>query len=174
MRTWLITDTHLGHSNLVARGIRPANYEEKIWRGLDNCVKGDDLLVHLGDVAFGPYDDQINRRFTERKCLKWLLIGNHDSRSMEWYLKRGWGVAAEVILLKQFGELIALSHRPLPYVEGKAWYTLNIHGHCHTGVPDYAALGDENGSHHRLIALELDGYQPLGLQWLVMKKRKGR
>jgi calcineurin-like phosphoesterase family protein len=173
VRTWLITDTHFGHTNIRRFCNRPENCEDKIYSGLRDVLQREDLLIHLGDVAWGQVEKAWHANLMLLPGKKWLLKGNHDHRSVSWYLSRGWDAAAEIIMLEEFGELIAFSHYPLPYVAGKAWYTLNIHGHCHLGVPDYAALGDENGSHHRLLALEIDGYRPLHLQSVVEKKRRG-
>ena len=48
---YLITDTHLGHQNMLKSCGRPARFTNLI---LDSCrkmVRSNDMLIHLGDVA---------------------------------------------------------------------------------------------------------------------------
>ena len=49
---YLITDTHLGHQNMLKSCGRPARFTNLI---LDSCrkmVRSNDTLIHLGDVAW--------------------------------------------------------------------------------------------------------------------------
>ena len=49
---YLITDTHLGHQNMLKSCGRPARFTNLI---LDSCrkmVRSNDMLIHLGDVAW--------------------------------------------------------------------------------------------------------------------------
>lgn len=38
VKTWLITDTHFGHKNVITWCNRPANFVEKVERGLEDIT----------------------------------------------------------------------------------------------------------------------------------------
>ena len=50
-KVWLISDTHLGHNNIVDYCGRPLLFADIIWSKLKR-VGPDDTLIHCGDVAF--------------------------------------------------------------------------------------------------------------------------
>jgi calcineurin-like phosphoesterase family protein len=50
MKTYIITDTHFNHKNIIDYCNRPQNFEEIVWKGLEELPK-DCLLIHLGDVC---------------------------------------------------------------------------------------------------------------------------
>lgn len=166
MKIWVISDTHFGHKKLIEYG-RPGDFEKKIIKGL-KVLRGNDLLIHLGDVCIG--NDVIWHRdiIAKLPCRSVLVRGNHDRKTAEWYLAHGWDMVCDSFQMIYRGKNIVFSHCPeMPAYwynrtrfEG---YDLNIHGHlhnnCHRGIVCNEAC--------RLISLELLNYQPIQLDGLL-------
>lgn len=57
---YIITDTHFNHSAMIPYCGRPENFDELIWKGLDQ-LKDDDILIHLGDICIGGGGRSYNR-----------------------------------------------------------------------------------------------------------------
>lgn len=79
LETWFISDTHLGHKNIIKYCSRPFNnlYEmdNVLIENWNNDIKSEDTIRHLGDVSFNPsrYINRLNGKIT-------LIYGNHDKR----------------------------------------------------------------------------------------------
>ena len=131
MNYWITTDTHFEHKAMWERFGREKGYEEKILKGFNQITK-DDILIHLGDIAF-ENEKQWCRLIGNYGHKRWLIKGNHDKRSYAWYLNNGFDFIAESISLNYMGKKIKLSHMPV-IDDG---YDINIHGHFHDIDIDY-------------------------------------
>lgn len=170
MNYWLITDTHLGHNKLVEIGARPSGFEKLITENLDRLIKSEDVLIHLGDVALSQ-ESYWHDILCAYPCKKWLIKGNHDSRSTSWYLNHGWDFVGDFIGLNIFGHDILISHIPRP----DSGFQINIHGHFHDtdhrkNQPEMSAILT---SKHILLALEYNEYKPWNLRTVVEKFQNG-
>ena len=166
MRFWITTDTHLGHDNIARYCNRPNNYNDLILKGLQ-VLKTDDILIHLGDVAFK--DIGWEEKYLELiPCKRWLIRGNHD-KSYTWHLSKGWDWVGESMLLRRFGKLIKFSHKPTPIGEED----IQIHGHFHNNSIEYCEgwLQAIYTSKHKLLILEDIDYKLVELKQLVWEKR---
>lgn len=153
---YLTTDTHFDHNKLIDLGLRQVGDEYLIWEGL-RYVPEKAWLIHLGDVSLGS--DDKNHRDLIAICPayhKILIRGNHDTRSFDWYLKRGWNAVCDGLVLVRYGKTILFSHRPRDLPE---WIDVNIHGHCHLGNDER-----HDDKQHILLALETVGYKPVTLK----------
>lgn len=158
MKIFLITDTHLNHDKLVEFG-RPKDFQDRIKKGL-KYLKDDAVLIHLGDVCIGN-DAENNKFFTDLKCKKILVKGNHDNKSNSWYLSNGWDFVCDSFTMKFHGKRLLFTHIPVPDSED---FDFNIHGHLH-------------GNNHREMvyefpggidmAPEIWGYQPIPLTKVI-------
>ena len=110
MNYWVIADTHFGHEKIKQSNNRPDNFEELILENLKAKIKKDDVLIHLGDFCLKD-DLYWHKRFSEIECKKWLILGNHDHKTMSWYLSNGWDFVCSHFTLKLFGEYILFNHR---------------------------------------------------------------
>jgi calcineurin-like phosphoesterase family protein len=161
MKFWVTTDTHIGHDNIAKYCNRPPDYNERIIGGL-SVLKYDDVLIHLGDVAF--------RNEGERKylgnipCKKWLILGNHD-KSYTFHMNIGWDWVGESMQIRKFGKLIRFSHKPIPIAEED----IQLHGHFHNAPPERweGWLKTILTSRHRLIVLEDLDYRPVTLKSIL-------
>lgn len=167
MNYWIIADTHFGHDKLCELCDRPKNFNDIILDRFAKTIRpiDDSLLIHLGDVCIGN-DAFWNRELTNWFPLvkKWLVLGNHDSKSIKWYLAHGWDFVAHTIGLNIFGKQILFSHKPVK----DNGYDLNIHAHFHNSdhrrhEKELIAIKNQK---QLLIKLEHD-YAPLSLKKLV-------
>jgi len=128
MKYYIIGDTHFGHRELEEYCDRPENFESLIIKNWVKTISKDDLLIHLGDVCLGD-NDYWHRIMNSLPCRsKILCLGNHDSKSMHWYLNHGWNFVCNNFTMSYMNKDIIFSHLPLLYTN----YDLNIHAHCHT------------------------------------------
>ena len=93
---WVTSDTHWGHSN-ICRGTSQWDLRDSksshqstrdfdtieemnqaILNGINNSVKEDDILIHLGDWSFGGIDNIWNFRKQINCASICLAYGNHD------------------------------------------------------------------------------------------------
>ncbi len=166
MNYWLIPDTHFGHDNMIEYCGRPLEFEKLIFANIAKTVKDSDLLIHLGDICFGK-DEYWHTELQKIRCKKWLVKGNHDSKSVAWYLSHGWDFVCNSFTLNLFGSEILFSHRPVR----ENGFAINIHGHFHNSdykryEPDLAEILTEK---HILLALEHNSYLPYNLKTIVEK-----
>lgn len=128
---WILTDTHFGHDKLVKSGYRKEGFEEGILRNLNNKLGDNDVVIHLGDVAFyktaywnARFIDTIKRYHARA----WLIRGNHDHETLGWYLRMGWDFVGDEMTIDLYGKKILLTHEP---VKLRHRFDINIHGHLH-------------------------------------------
>lgn len=168
MNYWIVSDTHFGHDCLVQENIRPKKFEYKILNFLNKHVQKEDVFICLGDVSFKNDEFWHTQLTTVVPCKKWLIIGNHDSRSIPWYIEHGWDNACESMNINIFGKNILFSHKPKPESYG---YDVNIHGHFHDfprdkWEPELVAILNKK---QYLICMETNGYQAETLKNIVKK-----
>lgn len=169
MNYWIITDTHLGHDKMQEFCGRPEGFENEILLSLSK-IPFDNVLIHLGDICIGE-DEAWNKLLLESASCryKWLVRGNHDRKSMAWYLDHGWDFVADSFSMDIFGGVILFSH--IPKVDTGYW--MNIHGHFHNS--DYRRHEPElikiKNQRQILVAMEYNNYQPFNLKTLVEKHR---
>jgi len=159
---WIISDTHFSHKKMKEYCYRPDNFEEITKKSLLNLVKENDVLIHLGDVCIGNDIDN-NNFFKQLKSYNILVLGNHDSKSINWYMKNGWDFVCSRFDIKKFGKKIAFTHRPIITMD--CYNDINIHGHLHNGIhrKDEFILKDYN----KLFSLEKNNYKPILLEDLL-------
>lgn len=156
--TWVITDTHFYHDAMVHLCNRPADFNKQILSACRYVIAPQDLLIHLGDVIFYKYDE-LKLLLDSIPCRKVLTKGNHDKRSLGWYMRNGFDFACETFTLQD----ILFSHKPMPF--DPAHVKLNIHGHLHN--TDHRAKPDWYTERHHLVSLEQTGYKPINLSTIV-------
>ena len=140
--TWVWSDTHFGHRNIIQFQQRPATHEIIMLSEWASRVRDDDTILHLGDVWLrAPWTRwaAIIARMPGRKL---LVLGNHDKAGVARYERAGFEVVDPFVW-----KGIAFTHRPVtPDFPGhpewdvlgartsavgwEDWHT-NIHGHIH-------------------------------------------
>ena len=159
-KIWIITDTHFNHRKLEEYAGRPSDFETRIMNNLKTMVGNNDLLIHLGDFCIGQ-DVYWHTEFHKLPGRKVFVMGNHDQKSVNWYLNHGWYFVCHTFSLWYGGKKILFSHIPQ---EDKGHFDLNVHGHFHntshrSQEPEIQKL--YNPAKHKLLAIENTEYKPV-------------
>lgn len=129
-QTYLTADTHFGHRRLVDWG-RPEDFNEQIVKNWNKTIKATDTILHLGDLTMTSFEET-EKYVRGFNGIKYMILGNHDSRSANWYRKLGFEVLPEIFWKYQdkYGKWRSLlfTHIPVPDLPTD-W--INIHGHLH-------------------------------------------
>ncbi len=157
-KTWVIADTHFGHSNVIKYCNRPFQnkYEmdETIILNWNKRIKEGHDVFFLGDFSFYGKD-----RTTEICNLlngnKKLIKGNHDTHSNKYYVDCGFDQVYDFpIIVENFW---ILSHEP---IELKSDYPFfNIHGHIHNNI-----IYEGKSLTHYCVSVEQTNYKPLDFE----------
>lgn len=141
METWLISDTHFGHKNILnfkkedGENLRSFSsmeeMDEIMVTNWNSVVKPDDKVYHIGDIAFNnfTYIQSIFNRLNGRKV---LIKGNHDNWfKLSQYSQLFYDIRAYHVL-----DNILLAHIPIHPLSLERWRG-QVHGHLHSSsVPD--------------------------------------
>lgn len=158
MRRWIISDTHFGHSIIQKHCRRPSNVDEIIQRNWKQLIKPDDLVIHLGDVAFTFVN--LKELMDSLPGRKILVLGNHDSKSVTAYMQLGFSFVCDALVMSR----VYFTHKPVKIIPADCIY--NIHGHLHNNVP----YGYRAFPHCRLFGLEYEQYKPVQLEKFLHKQ----
>lgn len=157
MDIYIISDSHFGHAKMEEWSLRPPNFNEMLWKGLER-LPAECILIHCGDITIGA-DATTHMRLQKFPFKKWLIRGNHDNHSISWYIKNGWDFVADELVIKMFGGKFLFTHMPEPKRDD---ITKNFHGHLHggksRGFPDFY-----DHEYHIEVTPEVVGYNPVKL-----------
>lgn len=173
-RYWIVTDTHFGHEEMMEYCSRPKDFENIILHNIKKCWQPQDILIHLGDICIGNDKKWLSKLNLFKSISKkiWLIKGNHDSKSVGFYMDRLFDFVGESISINRFGKKILLSHSP----QKDTGYDINIHGHFHNSdhrrhEPELVAIKNDK---QFLVAMEYNSYMPYNLKTIVEKFEKGK
>lgn len=129
MSIFFVSDTHFGHNNIISFCNRPfasvQDMNERMVEGWNKTVRDNDVVYHLGDVAFNNYDC-IERLRGKIK----LVPGNHDLERFKKIAHLFDEILPELSYLKVDPEhRFVLCHYPI-----ESWrreYRYHLHGHSH-------------------------------------------
>lgn len=134
MKTFLISDTHFNHKNILCfkdefeQVIRPFSSVEEMNETMitnwNKVVSPTDKVYHLGDVAMSNFT-KLKEIFDRLNGTKVLIKGNHDNLKLSQYIQ----LFKDVRSYHQLDKFI-LSHIPLHPDTLYRWKA-NIHGHTH-------------------------------------------
>lgn len=162
---FLVSDTHFGHDNIIEYCGRPRNHEQLIVQNWNSIVGNDDVVLHIGDVIFNNQKGSIYAR--QLKGRKFLLRGNHDGHSRDWFADRGFTKldARRLEWLSPEGLLVVFSHEP---IGSHTEWDINIHGHIHNngwyGHHVDQTSGLDLTRDYRNISIEVMDYKPVRLR----------
>lgn len=163
---YLTSDTHYFHDLLVNLGDRPKNFWYEMTEHMA-AIPEDSMLIHCGDICIGQ-DRRAHAEFLSQvKCTKILVRGNHDNKSDNWYLAKGWDFVCESFVKKASGKTIVFTHIPLTEHN----YDLNIHGHFHNNKRFHPNNAEADPSKYFLVAIEENGMRPVKLKTALKKRR---
>jgi calcineurin-like phosphoesterase family protein len=166
MKYAVIGDPQFSHKKLIELG-RPADFEDKIKRNLINAnLELEDVLIVVGDICIGN-DEENNNWFRKNlMCNLWLVRGNHDSKSISWYLNHGWNCVVDRLDLNLFGKRLIFTHEPISEYDIDM---INIHGHLHGG--EHKGYGDWIPDlYHINVAADFTGFAPVFITPKLFKR----
>ena len=173
---FLTSDQHFFHGNIIKYCNRPWNSgkdsdgniivtqkdieemnEEMIMRW-NSVVPNDGIVYHLGDIALGDRN-KIKEILPLLNGKINLIMGNHDTKSVEFYYECGFNrVYDHPILLKDF---FILSHEPISFLNKNSCF-VNIYGHVHDS--DVYKTFSVNSC---CVCVERHDYKPISLEYIV-------
>lgn len=145
MATWLTSDLHLFHKNIIQYCSRPYEDEYKmndaivdVW---NSTVDSEDRVIVVGDLTAGLFDrkEQLAEIITRLKGKKVLVVGNHDHCSKKWYREAGF----DQVLNHLVEDEILFVHKPATELNTKSVRLRDthkpkiiVHGHIHAILPE--------------------------------------
>jgi len=157
--TFVISDTHFGHHNIIQYCQRPfasaEDMDEIMVQRWNEVVKTGDKVYHLGDVYMSRGNGNADRILARLNGTKVLILGNHDNakdQTLQRHFKRIYAYR----FLPDFQ--VTLSHIPVEENSIQRRTILNLHGHTHD-------KGSPRGP-YRCACVELTGYKPVALEEL--------
>ena len=172
---WIISDTHFGHKNLRKYMDRPENVDELMLANIKNApYKAGDVLVHLGDVCVASSSACVDYHARLIHSLPYsvhsvLVRGNHDPKTITWYLNAGWDMVVDEFSVNFLGKKILFSHKPVP--EHKYSFDFNVHGHFHNAMSDSWEPELKYVITEKHILFDPEGlFKPVRLDTLLTKK----
>ena len=187
--TWVVSDTHFGHENIVPFCHRPLDHEQVMiaeWRA---TVPEDATVLHLGDLCYKGnafFKHIVAKELTGARKL--LIRGNHDKGSRSFYRDCGFqevkpfklGISPAFGDLYRVDPIWADSKEPLPphseWVVSFSHYSMDkynwepnhwrIHGHIHNN--GYTRDGFVPFlKNHINLSVEQTKYRPVNLGVLL-------
>ncbi len=132
MRTYVISDTHFNHANIIGYANRPfknvTEMNETIIANWNNTVKPGDEVIHVGDVAFGPHE-AASRIINRLHGYKILIKGNHD-HSLASMMRMGFDEAYGEYRRRVRGKDVLFFHDPELCTTDD--FDIYVHGHTHS------------------------------------------
>lgn len=140
-KTYLISDTHFGHDNIIKYDNRPFKNTEEMDEHMilkwNQTVEPDDTVIHLGDVFWGRNNEERMLSVMSRlNGHKWLVKGNHDIDFIE-IASSFFEVIEPYLELKLFKNLevshhnVILCHYPISVWNKMHKGSYHFHGHTH-------------------------------------------
>lgn len=137
VKTWLISDTHFGHRNIltfktfdgkIERSLRDfKDVDHMDWTMVANwnkVVGPEDKVYHLGDVAICTWN-HLHPILSSLNGRKVLIKGNHDTLKLSQYAQHFYDIRGYHIL-----DGILLAHIPI-HPESLSRWKGQVHGHLH-------------------------------------------
>jgi calcineurin-like phosphoesterase family protein len=179
--TWIISDTHFGHNNIIRFCNRPVYHDELMVVNWFQTVRPEDTVLHLGDVGFGTDAARFlggrlewnPDRARELPGKKYLIKGNHDTKA-DWYYE---GFGFEII--EPFGlwfpdpgvvgtdrmRMARFLHDPLDAKLNSPTFDARrdvfVHGHIHNNGYHPRCPEDID---YRNVSVEVMDYRPVRLR----------
>jgi calcineurin-like phosphoesterase family protein len=177
MSIHFVSDTHWGHANIIRYSSRPYSsvqeMDEALIKNWNDNVKPDDIVWHLGDFAFMPYQSFKKMLWRLNGQIN-VVLGNHDKmivQHREDLLMQGKIKSIQHYReLKVNGQLIVMFHYGLRTWRDNSRGSISLHGHSHGNLKQQGKSVDV-GVDCKEITHE---YRPIHIDEVItyMSKRK--
>lgn len=98
-KTYVVSDTHFGHDNIVGFCHRPPDHESIMMERWAQAVPDDATVLHLGDISYRRtrfFEKMVAPHLTGARKL--LILGNHDTARPSLYRAAGFQLAVPFAL----------------------------------------------------------------------------
>lgn len=131
--TYVVSDTHFGHDNIVGFCHRPPDHEQIMMERWARAVPDDATVLHLGDLSYKSnslFKNVIAKHLTGSRKL--LIRGNHDKQRFSFYAQSGFKIIRP-FSIRYDKWIVSFSHYAWnEEAEGTMPDNhLRIHGHIH-------------------------------------------
>ena len=156
--TWVWSDLHFGHDNIIRYANRPfadaEAMDERLYANWQETVGEGDTLIFVGDIAMrDAVGAHTWRRIRAgRGAAKRLVVGNHDLTGSGELRVAGFDDICSVLYADGDPPLF-FTHMPLREVPAGG---VNVHGHTHDEAP--------RRSPHINVSVEQLDYRPVRLE----------
>lgn len=192
--TWIVSDTHFGHDNIVGFCHRPLDHDQLMIAEWRKEVPEDATLIHLGDLCYrgNAYFRHIVAPELTGKNKK-IVMGNHDKQRPSFYKQCGFQVCRPFAIVvsrrggttmsgpeflevghpaefdSTYDTVVSFSHYPWSEKDDDRpmfHYDLRLHGHIHNN-------GYTRDAHvpflknHINLSVEQTKYKPVNLKLLL-------
>jgi calcineurin-like phosphoesterase family protein len=171
MNTWITSDTHFFHLNIAGPSVSKwksgyrcfmsvQEMNNTIITNINNFIKEDDTLFHLGDFAMGNRKEipAIRERIHCKNII--LIYGNHD-RQIKLQYKHLFTACHEYWETTVNSILVTMMHFPIASWNEIGRGSINLHGHSHGR---YKPIGRQMD-----VGMDCTNYMPLLLTDVVTK-----
>lgn len=142
MKTWITSDTHWGHTNIMkfcpvsrARFRNEVDYmNEAMVREWNDLIEPADLVYILGDVAFLPAQKAAEYM---KRCngTKILVEGNHDRKALnDPTFRKCFKEVHKYLDINYNGTKVVMFHYPIAEWDQMHRGAVHFHGHLHGGT----------------------------------------
>jgi calcineurin-like phosphoesterase family protein len=160
---YLTSDTRYNHTNIITYCNRPfssvGEMNQVLIGNINDIVKSEDTLYHLGDVAFGTdkWIEFINSLYCKNIH---LVFGNHDYRFKSKMKHSGLfkSIDKQVLFIYKSKDFIFTHHPPTEKIEN-VW---NCFGHIHSN-------GNINRKYHVDVGVDANNFKPISIDEIIEK-----
>jgi calcineurin-like phosphoesterase family protein len=187
--TWVVSDTHFGHENIVGYCSRPDDHDQLMLEQWRAHVPDDATVLHLGDLCWksnGLFKHTIAPRLSGARKL--LILGNHDKGRPSFYRDCGFQIVRPFAIL--YGEgvppyggqaTVEFAHYPVSAESPPPDWSWRLHGHIHNnGYYDGRSESPPRWDlvpflrNHINLSVEQTRYRPVNLKLLLDAAILGR
>lgn len=160
---WFTSDLHLGHRAAISMCERPfetvEEMNETLIKNFNQCVKKNDTVYILGDIAHRIPVVEGNRLIGRLNGKKILCKGNHDKK----YAPELFAGIYDFLEVGLNGMNVSLMHYPMMSWPKSRHGSLHLHGHIHS-KGDYNLDQREAGILRYDVGVDANNYCPVSIE----------
>jgi calcineurin-like phosphoesterase family protein len=172
------SDTHFGHQNIIRYCDRPFESVDEMNKELikrwNDTVKPNDIVFHLGDVAFGG-SGLFEEIIPQLNGQKYWILGNHDYKNIRPAYRNYFVDVNPKMFISIDGQPIILNHEPLLCFGGQTDCRIwQLFGHVHTSHnasqgADFQLVSKMCTPSMYDVGVDFNDYKPIKYQDLKQK-----
>jgi len=160
---WFTSDLHLGHRSAINMCGRPfetvEEMNETLIRNFNSCVKKNDTVYILGDIAHRMPVVEVNQLISRLNGMKILCKGNHDKK----YDVELFEGIYDFLEISVHGVNVSLMHYPMMSWPKSRHGSLHLHGHIHS-KGDYNLQQKIDGILRYDVGVDANGFYPVSIE----------